>query len=122
MRSLPVLASLVLLSQDVVLLLGPLLLEQLRLLLARLLLLLERLRLEPLGLHLVDGLDQHALVLVGVTLGVAVEEVVHVLVDLLGLPVLAEEAAQDALPAHPQDLGGHACLARTLALADARMA
>ena len=69
-----------------------------------------------------DGLHQHALVLVAITLGVAVEVVVDSLVDLLLLAVLAEEAAQDALAAHPQDLRGHARLTGTLALSDAGVA
>merc|ERR1719293_532145 len=95
---------------------------QLGLLLAGLLLLLQSLCLGLLRLHLVDGLDQDTLVLVGVTLGVAVEVVVDVLVDLLLLPVLAQQAAEHALAAHPQDLGGHARLAGTAALADTGVA
>merc|ERR1740121_2159044 len=119
--ALPTLRLLVLLPQDVVLLLVLPLLQQLGLLLTRLLLLLEGLGLDALRLHLVNGLDQHALVLVGVALRVAVEEVVHVLVDLLRLPVLPEEPPQDALPAHPQDLRRHPSLPCAPALADARV-
>lgn len=37
-------------------------------------------------------------------------------VDLAGLAVLAQEATEDALPPHPEDLGGHAGLGGTLAL------
>ena len=66
-----------------------------------------------------DGLHEHAFVLVAVALGVAVEEVVDVLVDLLLLAVLAEEPAQHALSAHPKHLGGHARLSCALALANA---
>ena len=69
-----------------------------------------------------DGLHQHSLVLVAVTLGVAVEIMVDPLVDLLLLSVLAEEAAQDSLATHPQDLRGHASLAGTLSLSDAGVA
>merc|ERR1719163_2712054 len=66
------------------------------LLAAGLLLLLQGLLLQLPLLHLVEGLHEHTLVLVSVTLGLAVEEVVHVLVDLLLLPVLAEETTQHA--------------------------
>lgn len=44
------------------------------------------------------------------------------LVDLLGLTVLAQEAAHDTHAAHPDDLGGEASLAGTAALTEARMA
>ena len=37
-------------------------------------------------------------------------------VDLLGLPVLAEQSSEDALSADPEDLGGHSALASTSAL------
>ena len=46
----------------------------------------------------------------------AVSGSVHVLVDLLGLAVLAEQATEDTLTSHPQNLVGHAGLARTVAL------
>ena len=96
-----------------------LLLGQARLLLACLGLLLQGLLLHLLCLLGMDGLHQHSLVLVAVTLGVAVEVVVDSLVDLLLLSVLAEETAKDTLSAHPQDLRGHSCLTGTLALSDA---
>ena len=67
-----------------------------------------------LGLLGVDGLHQHALVLKLVTLGVAVQLVVHVLVDLLGFAVLAKEAAENALAAHPEHLDGHTRIGGTL--------
>lgn len=49
-------------------------------------------------------LDESALVLEGVTLGEVVELVVEVLVDLAAGTVLDEEAAEDTLTAHPEDL------------------
>lgn len=49
-----------------------------------------------------------------------VELVVEVLVDLLGVPVLAQQAAQHAQAADPQQLGGQARLARSTALACVR--
>merc|ERR1719440_688238 len=52
----------------------------------------------------------------------AVEVVVDVLVDLLLLAVLAEQAAEHTLAAHPQDLRWHPGLAGAPALADALMA
>ena len=42
-----------------------------------------------------------------------VELVVQVAVDLLGVSVLAQQAAQHAQPPHPQHLGGQARLARS---------
>lgn len=75
-----------------------------------------------LGLLGVDGLHQHALVLVLVTLGVAVKGVVQVLVNLLGLAVLAEKATEHALPAHPQNLDGRTRVGRTLPLTVASVA
>jgi hypothetical protein len=68
------------------------------------------------GLHLVDGLNQDALVLELVTLGAEVEPVVDVLVDLLGVTVLAEQASQNADSAHPQDVSRHTGIAGTLSL------
>jgi hypothetical protein len=41
------------------------------------------------------------------------------LVDLLGLSVLFEEAPQHTHPVYPKGLGGHARIRRTLSLADA---
>jgi hypothetical protein len=82
----------------------------------------------------VDVLHQDTLVLEDVTLRLLVERVVaescgqpigparhdvtnaQVLVDLAGFAVLAEEAAEDPLAAHPEHLGGHAGLGRTLTL------
>merc|ERR1719310_1719485 len=88
---------------------------------AGLLLLLEGLLLQLALLHLVDCLDQHTLILVRVTLSLAVEEVVHVLVVLL-LTVLAEQAAEDTLTTHPEDLAWHPCLLGTTSLADSHVA
>jgi hypothetical protein len=42
---------------------------------------------------------------------------IHVLVDLLGLTVLAEQAPQNTHPPHPQNLGGKPSLPGTPALA-----
>jgi len=66
------------------------------------------------GLDLVDGLDQHVLVLELVTLGTEVELVVDVLVDLLVVTVLLEEATEDASTADGQNLGGHTGITGTL--------
>eukprot|EP00960_Hanusia_phi_P069111 767004-Hanusia_phi.AAC.9 len=44
--------------------------------------------------------------------------VVEVLVDLLLLPVLGQEAAENTLAAHPDDLGGETSLGGTLALTE----
>merc|ERR1719424_2028494 len=104
------------LPSSVLFLRGLLDLLRLGLLLARLLLIQERLRLCLLGLHLVDRFHKHTLVLVAVTLGLAVEEVVQVLVDLLGLPVLPEQATENTLTAHPKHFRGQACLAGAAAL------
>jgi hypothetical protein len=49
-------------------------------------------------------LDKRALVLEGVTLGEVVKLVVEVLVNLAAGAVLDQEAAEDALAAHPEDL------------------
>jgi hypothetical protein len=42
--------------------------------------------------------------------------VVDVLVDLLGVTVLAEQASQNADSAHPQDVSRHTGIAGTLSL------
>jgi hypothetical protein len=49
-------------------------------------------------------LNERPLVLEGVTLGEVVELVVEVLVDLAAGAVLDEQAAEDPLAAHPQNL------------------
>merc|ERR1719231_926650 len=92
------------------------------LLLLGLRLLLDGLLLGLLRLGLVDGLDEHALVLELVALRADVEVVVDVLVDLLARPVLAQEAAEHALAPHPEDLRGHARLLGAPALAHAHVA
>ena len=68
-------------------------------------------------LHLVDGFDEDGLVLVQVTLGGEVEVMVDVLADLFGVTVLDQEASEDSLAAHPQDLDGHTGVLGTLSLA-----
>ncbi len=69
-----------------------------------------------LSLLAVNVLDQNTLVLALVTLARDVEKVVDVLVDLLRLTVLAEETTENALAAHPQQLGGHTGLTGTASL------
>ena len=66
-----------------------------------------------------DLLDEDALVLELVALGEHVEGVVDVLVDLLGVAHLLEEAAEDADAAHPQDLLGETGVGGTTALTGA---
>lgn len=93
------------------------------------------------GLQLVNVLHKDALVLEDVTLGPQVEAVVpetageetsisqsskhkqlqqicnaHVPVNLLGLPVAAQQTAQDPHAAHPGQLLRHAGVGRTLSL------
>jgi len=67
-----------------------------------------------LSLQLVDGLHKDVLVLELVTLGGEVKLVVDVLVDLLGVTVLLEEAAEDASTADLEHLGGHTGITGTL--------
>lgn len=82
----------------------------------------EGLGAQLLGLGVVDVLHQDALVLELVTLGLEVQGVVQVAVDLLVVAVPAQQAAQDAHAADPDNLGGEAGLAGTAALADAGVA
>merc|ERR1719263_1353869 len=81
----------------------------------------ERLLEGLLLLGLVDVLHQHALVLELVTLGLEVQRVVQVLVDLLRLAVLLQQPAQHTHPTDPQHLDRHTRLLRTLPLAVARV-
>ena len=67
-------------------------------------------------LHLVDGLNQHILVLVQVTLGGEVEVMVDILGDLLGLSILSKESSEDSLSSHPEDLSWHSGVGGTLSL------
>lgn len=78
----------------------------------------EGLLLGLLGLHVVDLLDENALVLELVTLGEHVEGVVDVLVDLLGVAHLLEQTAEDADAAHPEDLLGKTGVGGTTTLTD----
>lgn len=73
-------------------------------------------------LGLVDGFDQDTLVLVLVTLTGHVEVMVGLLVDLVGLTVLAKETTQDTLATHPEELGGHTSFLGTLSLTETTMA
>mmetsp|Transcript_32428 Transcript_32428/g.73215 ORF Transcript_32428/g.73215 Transcript_32428/m.73215 type:complete len:214 (-) Transcript_32428:84-725(-) len=72
-------------------------------------------------LGLVDVLHQYALVLELVTLGLQVEGVVQVLVQLLLLAVLLEQAAQHTHSADPQDFHRHTRLLCAPALTVPRM-
>lgn len=69
-----------------------------------------------LRLGLVDVLHQDSLVLEGVSLGLQVERVVQVLVDLASLSVLSEKTSENSHSSEPLDLGGHSGLGRTLSL------
>jgi len=112
-----------LLGGGILLLLGVLLLlGGAGLVLLGLLLLGDKLDLGQIRLGLVDGLDQDALVLETITLSGHVELVVELLVDLLGLTVLAEQATEHALAAHPEDLGRHTGLLGTAALTHTHVA
>lgn len=75
-----------------------------------------------LGLLLVDVLHEDALVLEHITLALHVQVVVQVPVDLLAVAVLLQQATQHALALHPQQLGGHTGVRRTLALAETAVA
>jgi len=71
---------------------------------------------ELLSLSLVDELHKDALVLEHVTLGLQVQRVVQVLVDLDRSAVLGEQLAKNSHAAHPLDLGGETSIGGTLAL------
>ena len=75
-----------------------------------------------LGLGLVDVFHQDTLVLEAVTLGLEVQVVVQVLVDLASLTVLAEKTAENAHAAHPEGLLAHTSIGSTLALTMAHVA
>lgn len=75
-----------------------------------------------LGLGAVDVLNQGALVLEGVTLGGVVQLVVKVLVDLAAGTVLDQEAAEDTLATHPEDLLRHTGIGSTLPLSETTVA
>lgn len=72
-----------------------------------------------LSLLLVDVLHEDTLVLENVALGLQVQVVVQVLVDLLSLAVLLEQPPEDTHPADPDDLAGHTGIGRTFPLARA---
>lgn len=75
-----------------------------------------------LGLGLVNELHEDALVLEDVTLGLHVELVVEVLVNLAGLTVLPQQTPENTLAPHPHNLGWHTGLVGTLSLTGARVA
>jgi len=67
-----------------------------------------------LSLLFVDGLDEHILVLVLVTLGGGVHAMVHALVNFPGVTILTEKATEDTGAAHPDELSGHTSILSTL--------
>jgi len=85
-------------------------------------LVLEELLAGGLGLALVNELHQDTLVLEDVTLGLEVELVVQVAVDLLGLAVRLEHTAEDTLAADPHHLGRHTRVCGTATLTVAGVA
>merc|ERR1719265_1571196 len=66
--------------------------------------------------HLVDGLNQHILVLEQVTIGCEIEMMVNILADLFGLSILSQESSENSLSSHPENLGWHSCVGGTLSL------
>ena len=69
-----------------------------------------------LSFGLVNALHQNSLILKDITLNLHVHVMVHVLVNLLGLSVLAEQTSEDTHSPHPKDLCGKPCLSGTLPL------
>lgn len=67
-------------------------------------------------LHLVNGFNQHRLVLELVTLGGEVEVMIDVRGDLLGLSVLSQQSSQNSLSSHPLDLDWQSGVSGTLSL------
>lgn len=76
----------------------------------------ERLGSELLLLGLVDELHEDSLVLEDVTLGLEVERVVQVLVDLARVSVLSEQSSEHSHSSHPLDLGRESRVGGTLPL------
>jgi len=70
----------------------------------------------------VDGLNKHVLVLVHVTLGAGVHAMVHVLVDLFGVTIPAEQSTENTETAHPEELSGHTGVLSSLPGTSAGMA
>merc|ERR1712054_183513 len=68
---------------------------------------------DALGLFLVNGLNQHTLVLEYISLALHVDGVVEVLVDLLGITVLLQQATEHTKATHPDDGLGHASILAT---------
>merc|ERR1712097_189703 len=75
-----------------------------------------------LGLLLVDVLDQDTLILEHITLALHVKDVVQVLVDLLRVAVLLQQATEHTQAAHPDDTLGHPGVLVTLTLPKATVA
>ena len=73
-------------------------------------------------LTLVDVLHKNTLVLEHVTLALQVQLVIQMAINLLCLTVLAQQAAENTLTAHPNDLYRHACIRSTLALTETGVA
>merc|ERR1712031_51473 len=75
-----------------------------------------------LGLLLVDVLDQDTLILEHITLAFLVQDVVQVLVDLLRVAVLLQQATEHTQATHPDDTLGHPGVLVTLTLAKTTVA
>merc|ERR1719221_100669 len=108
--------TLSLLAQKLFFLLCFLCLQDLSLFLSRFLLLLQGLLFRLIRLGFVNCLYEHPLVFVSIALGMAVEEVVEVLVDLLLLTVLAQQPTKYSLTTHPQHLCWHTGFSSSTAL------
>lgn len=74
-----------------------------------------------LDLLLVDVLHQDTLVLEDITLGLHVQVVVQVSVDLLVLAVLFQKTTKNSHPSDPEDLDRHTSIGSTLSLTSARV-
>lgn len=68
------------------------------------------------SLGLVNEFHQDALVLKHIALGLEVQLMVQMLVNLARLPVFAQQSAQHSLAAHPEDRLGHAGISGTVTL------
>ena len=75
-----------------------------------------------LGLLLEDVLHQIALVLESITLGLEIQVVVEMLVDLLGVTILLKQMSEHTHATKPKDLFRHASISSTTSLTKAHMA
>ena len=71
----------------------------------------------PLSLLLVDELHQDSLVLEHIALCVHVKVVVHMMINLVGLPVLAQQSPQNTYAANPDGFLWHTTIGSTFPLA-----